>query len=271
MLCRGQGFHQLVTQSTQSETSGSRWTRDEVLVALNLYCRTPFGRLHARNPEIIRIASALGRTPSALAMKCCNLAAFDPSLQSRGVAGLRKASKIDRLVWEEFAAHPEQVGFESETRVADAMDQPLRQVEHVTWEDVHGLDRQAVTKVRVNQDFFRSLVLTGYNERCAICTLPLKRLLVASHIVPWSVDTSLRMNPQNGICLCSLHDRAFDCGILGINAGYTIEVSKSLERHRATAIVHESLARYEGKEINLPDRWCPDPVLLERHRKLVFV
>ena len=43
------------------------WTREETLVALNVYCRTPFGRLHGRNPEIIRIAAALGRTPDALA------------------------------------------------------------------------------------------------------------------------------------------------------------------------------------------------------------
>ena len=55
------------------------WTRDELLVAFNLYCKTPFGRLHQRNPEIIRLASALGRTPSALAMKLVNFASLDPA------------------------------------------------------------------------------------------------------------------------------------------------------------------------------------------------
>ena len=44
--------------------AGKLWTRDETLVAFNLYCRTPFGRLHARNQEIIELASALGRTPT---------------------------------------------------------------------------------------------------------------------------------------------------------------------------------------------------------------
>jgi putative restriction endonuclease len=71
------------------------WTREEVLVAFNLYCRTPFGRLHARNPEIVRIANQLGRTPSALAMKCCNLASFDPVLRERGIKGLSKTSALD--------------------------------------------------------------------------------------------------------------------------------------------------------------------------------
>ena len=69
------------------------WTRDETLVAFNLYCRTPFGKLHARNPEIIEVAASLGRTPNALAMKCCNLAAFDEALQMREIKGLSKASK----------------------------------------------------------------------------------------------------------------------------------------------------------------------------------
>jgi hypothetical protein len=36
------------------------WTRDQQLIALRLYMRTPFGRLHGRNPQII---AALGGTP----------------------------------------------------------------------------------------------------------------------------------------------------------------------------------------------------------------
>jgi len=72
--------------------AGQAWTRAETLVAFNVYCRTPFGRLHARNPEIVEVAKALGRTPDSLAMKCCNLAAFDSALQERGIKGLSKAS-----------------------------------------------------------------------------------------------------------------------------------------------------------------------------------
>lgn len=250
--------------------SGTPWTRDEVLIALNLYCRTPFGRLHARNPDIVRVSAALGRTPSALAMKCCNLAAFDPSLRERGIVGLQKTSQLDAQVWSEFTADPETVGFQSELQAADVLGQPVQQVETVTWEDVQGLDREAVTRVRVNQAFFRSLVISGYNEKCAVCKLPIRRLLIASHIIPWSVDTSLRMNPRNGICLCALHDRAFDSGFLAISEKYTIELSKSLDPHREHAVVQENFVRHEGKEIHLPDRWLPDPRLLARHRQLVF-
>ncbi len=52
------------------------WTRDQLLVAFRLYCRTPFGKLHQHNPEIIHLAAKLGRTPSAVGMKACNFASL---------------------------------------------------------------------------------------------------------------------------------------------------------------------------------------------------
>lgn len=57
------GLGGLVTWSSHMD-----WTRDQLLIAFRFYCRTPFGRLHYRNPEIIRLAEVIGRTPSALAM-----------------------------------------------------------------------------------------------------------------------------------------------------------------------------------------------------------
>jgi hypothetical protein len=56
------------------------WTRNELIVAFNLYCKMRFGQLHRRNPQVIQLANQLGRTPSAVAMKLCNFAAFDPAV-----------------------------------------------------------------------------------------------------------------------------------------------------------------------------------------------
>jgi len=247
---------------------GRPWTRDEVLVAFNLYCRTPFGRLHARNSEIIRIAQMLGRTPSALAMKCCNIASFDPALQERGVKGLRKAARLDREVWESFEQDPERLGFESEVAFARAVNVERRTSDKIEWEDIEGLEREAVTKVRVNQHLFRSIVLSGYRGMCAVCQLPMVPLLVASHIVPWSTDKLQRMNPRNGICLCSLHDRAFDTGILHVQEDYTICFDESLKEFGESEVVGRFFTCYEGMKIQLPDRWYPDPLLLKRREEL---
>ena len=79
-----------------------RWTRDQLIAALDLYCRTPFGRLHRGNPDVVTLAKAIRRTPSAVAMKLVNFASFDPVQQKRGIRGLSNAAQADREIWEEF-------------------------------------------------------------------------------------------------------------------------------------------------------------------------
>ena len=67
------------------------WQRDELMLAINLYCKTPFGRIHVRNPAIIELAELLGRTPGSVSYKLANFASIDPSLDRKG------ASNVSRL------------------------------------------------------------------------------------------------------------------------------------------------------------------------------
>lgn len=226
-------------------------------------------KLHARNPEIVKVANALRRTANAVAMKCCNLASLDADLRSRGVVGLNKTSKLDEDVWHEFESDPEAIAFEAEVAYSDAMQQLPRVTKEVVWEDVRGLDKTVATKVRVNQHFFRSVILSSYQSRCAICELPFPSLLVAAHIVPWSIDKSQRMNPRNGICLCSIHDRSFDKGLMFINRDYTIDLHPDILSSNDIPSVQANFVRFRGSTVVLPDRWSPDPDLLDRHNHLV--
>src|SRR5471032_1735331 len=84
--------------------AGRRWTRDELLVALNLYHKLTFGQLHARQPAIVALADKLERGANSLAMKLCNFASLDPALKLRDIKGLDGASALDRTVWNEFHA-----------------------------------------------------------------------------------------------------------------------------------------------------------------------
>src|ERR1700712_3820062 len=78
------------------------WTRDELLVALNLYHKLTFGQLHARQPVIVALAEKLGRGANSVAMKLSNFASLDPVLKLRGIKGLEGASALDRVIWNEF-------------------------------------------------------------------------------------------------------------------------------------------------------------------------
>jgi putative restriction endonuclease len=83
------------------------------------------------------------------------------------------------------------------------------------------------TKVRVHQARFRGRVLPAYRDQCAICRLKELRLLDAAHIVG---DLELRGDATvaNGISLCSIHHRAFDQHLVGIDPDYKVQVSRRL-------------------------------------------
>lgn len=90
------------------------WTHQQLLVAFNLYCQIPFGKMHSRNPEIIKYAELIGRTPSALAMKLTNIASLDPAITSTGRKGLQGASAADKIMWEEMQDDWEQFAIKSQ-------------------------------------------------------------------------------------------------------------------------------------------------------------
>ena len=94
------------------------WQHDELIVAFNLYCKTPFGRIHNRNPDIIALANTLGRSPSAVSWKLANFARLDPSLQRRGISGSVHGSKGELEIWNEFNDNWEKLAFESERLLA---------------------------------------------------------------------------------------------------------------------------------------------------------
>lgn len=249
------------------------WTRDELLLAFNLYCRTPFGRLHRNNQDIIELASIIGRTPSAVAMKLVNFASLDPVHQRRDVRGLHNVSRSDREIVQEFLSNWEHLAFESEqahSRLAPTSpDNPYGKPEPNI--PVGPTDEERIVRARTVQRFFRDVVLASYENRCSICSLSVKELLNASHIIPWSNNVARRADPTNGLALCSLHDRAFDRGLLTVGADLQVVVAPSLKIDEPPMVHQVALIAIEGKPIALPHRFSSDPAALRFHRENVFL
>ena len=244
------------------------WTRDELLVALSLYLQLPFGRLHRGTSEIKHHAQLLERTPSALAMKLTNFASIDDSIDR---AGLRNVAQADRALWAEMK--------HDWPAIAEAIDAAKAQFGIATTDDTEadplhepmpvGEDILATTKVRRGQALFRSAVLSAYRNRCCITGLADPRLLVASHIVPWRDDPANRLNPTNGLCLNALHDRAFDRGLITLDADLRLVLSPQLTA-RDDRFAQTAFATYAGKQITLPDKFTPDAAALAHHREHLF-
>lgn len=243
---------------------GKRWTRDELLLAIGLYCKTPFGRIHQRNPEIVELAALLGRTPGSVSYKLANFAAIDPTLDR---AGAGNTSTLDQAIWQEFYGDWSGMIRESERRLAELRGNSFS-VEIPT-ETPTRTSREATLTIRINQGFFRRMILSSYGYRCCITGLPIERLLVASHIVPWAKDEGNRLNPCNGLCLNALHDKAFDVGLITLDQSYRVVLCDDIRRERDEGF--RLLTSYEGKQITMPSRFLPDQKLLAYHRSNVFI
>lgn len=210
------------------------WSREDLILAFNLYCKIPYGTFHGRNPRIIDLAKLIDRTPNALALKLSNFASFDPYHQRRGIKGLQNTGRLDKEVWDEFTNNWDDLIFESERILASKQGTNIEDKYYLELDapiSRRGEDRIAELKIRVNQSFFRSLILSIYRSKCAISGVDIPDLLIASHIIPWAKNEKERLNPQNGLCLSPLYDRCFDKGYIGITPDYKIVfVSKWVER-----------------------------------------
>jgi putative restriction endonuclease len=73
------------------------------------------------------------------------------------------------------------------------------------------------------QQRFRKMLWRAYGGRCCLCESRLRELLVAAHIVPWSLDRGNRRNPHNGFLFCRTHDCLFETGLLRISPQLGVE------------------------------------------------
>jgi len=241
------------------------WTRDELIIAINLYCKLPFGKLHQGHPEIIRLAELIDRTPGSVAYKLVNFASLDPSLQERGIKGASNASKLDKEVWNEFYQNWDELPYESEKLRASFEGRSLEELFPLDEDFVirEGKERERLVKQRVNQNFFRQTVMAAYDYTCCITGLRQPELLIAGHIRPWATDEANRLNPRNGIAINALHDKAFEHGLLTISQDYIIRIAPELLDDRNGPDNEMLFGRYDGKPMRLPKRFLPDRGLLK--------
>lgn len=257
-----------------SNKTGIKWNREETILAFDLYCRIPFGKISQSNPDIIELAALLGRTPGSVALKMHNLAHYDPKLRERNVTAMAHGSKLDGEIFEEFSRDWTKLSYQAQ--LIKAKMQKKNIAEMIDLGDVDeipaGEYRERMMKQRVGQYFFRMSVLNSYSNRCCITGLKKSELLVASHIKPWNVsdEQTERTNPSNGLCLNTLHDKAFDKGLITISKDFKIIISSRLNEAEMDKATREWFWGYDHKQILLPDKFLPGEKFIEYHNDVIF-
>jgi hypothetical protein len=84
--------------------------------------------------------------------------------------------------------------------------------------DLTGKDttKKVLTNARLNTGTLRSVALSRDDNKCLLCELSDSRLLVCSHIKPWRTGES-RLDKNNVLTLCSIHDALFDKGFIAFS------------------------------------------------------
>jgi putative restriction endonuclease len=229
--------------------------------------------MHTRTPEIIEMANLIGRTVNSIAIRLTNFAACDPYHQDRGVKGMVGGVKQCQPIWDEFCDNKELLIFESENILAkkenltieSKFDEMLFDIK-----DLKGETKLREVKTRVNQNVFRQIVVANYLGKCAITGIDIQELLFASHIIPWSKNEEERLNPENGICLSALYDKAFDKGLIAVDESYHILISDKLKKKKQTDYYGKYFAPIENQFLISPQRYFPKKEFIQYHLDEIF-
>lgn len=250
------------------------WAHEELMATLRLYLQLPFGKLDQKNPEVIRLAQLIGRTPSSVALRLVNYAALDPIQQQRGIKGMANGGKACKEYWDMFMADKDSFLFESEKIMLrlegkELSDKYMDIINSIP-EGVEGKTKERMVKARVNQCVFRTIVMANYNNKCALSGIDIPQLLVASHIVPWAKSSKERLNPSNGICLSSLYDKAFDIGLMTFDDEYRVVYSDKLTMELNHEAYTQFFEPFKEKKLSDPLKYRVNRKFLEWHRDCIF-
>lgn len=249
------------------------WSKEELVLVFNLYLKMPFGKMHARNPDIINMANILGRTPNSIALRLVNFAACDPFHQNRGIKGMAGGKKQCQPIWDEYIHNQEELIFLSEEILAKEQSMTLEMKFDLLLSDTQHLKGETKireVKTRVNQHVFREIVLANYQNKCAITNIDIPELLLASHIMPWAKNEKERLNPENGICFSALYDKAYDKGLIAINENYKILLSDKIKQKTNTTYFQQHFKAIENQKINLPQKYLPKKEFIQYHLDEIF-
>ena len=256
------------------DRNGKKWTREETILAFDLYCKTPFGKISRNNKDIIELANLLGRTPSSVGLKMHNLAHFDPELRKRNVTAMAHGSKLDEEIWQEFSQNWLELTYQAQLILAKRKNIEVQRGLNINDYEIipEGEYKEQLIKIRIGQYFFRMSVLNSYNNRCCVTGLSKPELLIASHIKPWKDSDSKteKTNPSNGLCLNAFHDKAFDKGFITINKDYCIIISNYINKTGMDEQTRNWLISYNQKQIYLPDKFLPGKEFIQYHNDVIF-
>lgn len=128
---------------------------------------------------------------------------------------------------------------------------PLSTIEAIVAESFNvsheGHTKETLVLGRIDQSIFRQKVAENFDSSCAISGITEMDLLIASHIIPWSVRSDIRLDPSNGILLYVEYDYLFDKGFITFDENLNILITPLLKN--CSPPLELQLRALEGKRL----------------------
>lgn len=222
------------------------WTLMEDLACLYLYLKNGRKQVDDNSQEAMELASAIGRTPGAVAYKSANFRYIDS-----GKDGFSNGSKVDFIAWKAYSEDIEycEKAYYELVNSSDTFTDVITAETHISKGDYYVPDTFGRAAMRASQATIKGNALSIYENRCAMCDIDHPALLIARHIIPWSKDQNVRADPRNVLLLCALHDKLFDKGLISISKEFTIIASADVSKYSET---HKIVKEVENKKLRLP-------------------
>lgn len=239
------------------------WSREDIIIAYALYCVTPLKQINPRNKTIQQVAELIPHSVASIVMRMKNFMYLDP----RNKSGLGNVAKADKQIYEEFKYDWGALSIKAENLTGLALFDatPIQGAKPLSSLTNH-------SRVSRERHFFKRAVLSAYDGCCCISGCALPQMLTASHIKPYSKcrDEADRVNPENGICLNTFYDKAFDSGLMTITPNMKIHISPIVKKLSQDDFTRFWLLDLDGKDFIPPLRFAPHSAFLEYHNDKIF-
>lgn len=110
-----------------------------------------------------------------------------------------------------------------------AIDTVRRPVHNSFFSLITETEAEMKVKIRSGEQKFRKRLIPLWEHKCALCDIELTELLQASRSKPWKDSTDIeRIDPHNGILLCSNHDALYDKGFIAFDGQGKLHISNEI-------------------------------------------
>lgn len=256
---------------------GQLWSREELILSLELYCSIDFGDISTKNLKVIELAKLCGRSVNSIALRLANYTSCDPVQKERGIVGMTGGLTVCQPIWDEFYGKWDYLKEEAiKARIKLAgynVNENISQISQAKeCDEIVKYDLFNNFIKDINNHKFYDIINRNYNGHCIISGLKVKNLLMACHILPEDNNVEKSMKASNGLLLNISYAKAYSDGLIGIDKNYKLHIAPNLKKRNADLGYSELFPNtFESKNLILHDAIVkPEPTLLEWHMDTIF-